>query len=312
VHFHFQLANHYFGGLYLVEDIVAPIIAGFRAMGHRVTTGIMPDLPPWPAVVLVLEYFGKDHIADDFLLWRSQPGPRHCVGLICTEDIDDRLVMQHPEYPNRRQNLLRVLPHFDFVWPLVPCDYGRYVPAERLSFLDFGYLEALRRDGHMAQQRDIDVLLYGSVNERRRKVMDELKRRGLTVAATRGVLPDYMRDGLIGRAKVVLDIKRGDDVKYTSPSRICTALHMGATVVSECFDTSRLGWLYEYTEASAFDEIADRCEAVARAPDCLARGLDARERFKVGTSMLANLRSGMDLPIFKELSVVTGEGTKNV
>ncbi len=311
MHFHLQLANHYFGGLYLIEDIVTPIVWGLRALGHRVTMGIFPNLPERPSVVLALEFFNRDNVTDDYLRWRAETGSRFCMGLICTEDIDDKLVMEKPEHPHRRQNLIRVLPHFDFVWPLVPCDYGRYVEADRLSFLDFGYIEALRRDVP-AGPRDIDVLLYGSVNDRRRKVIDELKRRGLTVAATRGWLPDYMRDALIGRAKVVLDLKRGDEVKYTSPSRICTALHMGATVISERFDVSRLGRLYEYTEACGFEEIIDRCEAVVRAPDCLARGLDARERFKAGTSMTGNLRSAMDLPIFRELTEAAGESWEHV
>ncbi|HTP84218.1 MAG TPA: hypothetical protein VMQ11_14805 [Alphaproteobacteria bacterium] len=306
MHFHFQLANHYFGGLYLIEDIVTPVVWGLRARGHRVTMGFLPELPPWPSVVLVMEYFELDHVTDAFLQWRNDPAERKCVGVLCTEDISDKLVMDHPDYPGRRRNLLRVLPHCDFVWPIVPSDYAAHVPPERLAFLDFGYVHALRRDGLPAGERDIDVLLYGSVNERRSRVLEGLRKKGLKVAATRGLLPDYMRDNLIGRAKVVLDVKRADDVKYTSPSRICTALQMGATLVSERFDTSRLGSLYRYTEACAFEEIVERCWALAQAPDCLERGLAARERFRQDTSMADNLGRAMNLPIFAELAAATG------
>jgi len=306
MHFHFQLANHYFGGLYLIEDIVTPVVWGLRARGHRVTMGFLPDLPAWPSVAVLLEFFNKDDIVDGFLQWKSEPGERKCVGLICTEDIQDKLVMEKPEHPGRRRNLLRILPHCDFVWPIVPSDYAAHVPPERLAFLDFGYVHALRRDGLPAGERDIDVLLYGSVNERRSRVLEGLRKKGLKVAATRGLLPDYMRDNLIGRAKVVLDVRRADDVKYTSPSRICTALQMGATLVSERFDTSRLGSLYRYTEACAFEEIVERCWALAQAPDCLERGLAARERFRQDTSMADNLGRAMNLPIFAELAAATG------
>jgi hypothetical protein len=306
MHFHFQLANQYFGGLYLIEDLVTPIVWGLRAAGHRVTMNFLPDLPPRPSIILVFEFFERDDHTDSFLAWKREVGPRAVVGLICPEDLDDKLVMERPDYPNRRRNLLRVLPQVDFVWPVVPSSYDAHVAPERLSFLDYGYVEALRRDGLPAAGRDVDVLLYGSLNDRRRAVLDELGRRGLKVAATRGLLPDYIRDSLIGRAKVVLDLKRADDVTYTSPSRICTALQMGATLVSEKFDTSRLGALYEYTEACTFDEVADRCTALARAPDCIERGLAARERFKAGTSMVENLRRAMDLPIFRELAAEAG------
>lgn len=301
MHFHFQLANHYFAGLYMIEDIVMPIVLGLREKGHRVTMGILPDLPLWPSVVVMLEFFHRDNITDDFLGWLKGPG-RKCIGMVCTEDIDDKLVMERAEHPNRRRNMLRVLPHCDFVWPIVPSDYDAHVKPERLAFLDYGYVEALRRDGLPAAERDIDVLLYGSINPRRQAVLDALRERGLNATASRGLLPDYMRDNLIGRSKVVLDMKRGDDVRFTSPSRICTAVQMGATLVSERFDTSRLGNLYTYTQACVYDEIVERCAALARSPDCLAIGLEARERFKREAPMADTLDRAMALPVFEELA----------
>lgn len=305
-HFHFQLANHYYGGLYMIDDIVSPVVAGLRAQGHRVTMDFLPDLPTWPSVIVLLEFFYQDHIVDSFLQWKTAPDARKCLGLICTEDIHDKLVMEHPDHIGRDRNLLRVLPHCDFVWPMVPSDYDKHVPADRLAFLDFGYVETLRRDGLPSEQRDIDVLLYGSINDRRRSVLEKLKARGLTVAATRGMLPDYMRDSLIARSRVVLDIRRGDDVKFTSPTRICAALQMGATVVSEKFDTSRLSFLYPYTQAAPFEDIVETTMEVVRRADCLEIGLAARERFARDTSMAANLARAMELPIFQELAMTGG------
>lgn len=303
MHFHFQLANHYYGGLSQIEDIVTPVVWGLRALGHRVTMGILPQLPNWPSVVLLLEYFAYEPAINSFLAWRSDTSlPRSCVGLICTEDLDDALVMNNPEHPGRRENLLRAFPYCDFVWPIVPSGYDAYVNAERLAFLDYGYIDALRLEGWPAAQRDIDVLFYGSINERRRAVMEGLTARGLNVAATRGALPSYIARNLMGRAKLVLDMKRADPVIYTSPSRICAALQQGATVVSELFDTSRLRFLYDYTEACEFGDIVERCVDLARSPDVVERGLAARERFSRGTSMVENLRRAMALPIFAELA----------
>ncbi len=303
MHFHFQLANHYYGGLSQIEDIVTPVVWGLRSLGHRVTLGILPDLPSWPSVVLLLEYFAYEPAINSFLAWRMEASrPRSCIGLICTEDLDDTLVMDNPAHPGRRENLLRALPYCDFVWPIVPSGYDAHVPAERLAFLDYGYIEALRLEGWPAARRDIDVLFYGSINERRRVVMEALTARGLHVAATRGALPSYIARNLMGRAKIVLDMKRAEEVIYTSPSRICAAVQQGATVVSELFDTSRLRFLYDYTEACRFDEIVERCVTLARSADVVERGLAARERFKRETSMTENLRLAMSLPIFDELA----------
>lgn len=306
MHFHFQLANHYYGGLYMIDDIVSPVVAGLRAQGHRVTMDFLPDLPTWPSVIVLLEFFYQDHIVDPFLQWKTAPDARKCLGLICTEDIHDKLVMEHPDHIGRDRNLLRVLPHCDFVWPMVPSDYAKHVSPERLAFLDFGYVEALRRDGLPPRQRDIDVLLYGSVNDRRRSVLEKLKARGLTVAATRGMLPDYMRDSLIARSRLVLDMRRGDDVKFASPTRICAALQMGATIVSEKFDTGRLDFLYAYTHAAPFEDLVETAAKIARHPDCIELGLDARERFSRETSMVRNLGRAMELPVFSELAAAAG------
>lgn len=299
MHFHIQLANHYFAGVYRIGDIVAPIVWGLRELGHRVTSGILPDLPEWPSALLLVEFFERDSLVNEVLEWKLKPGLRRCLGLICTEDIDDALVMDDPRFPNRRRNLLRILPHCDFVWPIVPSRYDRHVSGDRLAFVDYGYVEALRSDPASIGGKDIDVLFYASMNERRQKLRERLEERGLSVAATRGYLPNYITHNLIGRSRLVLDMKRGDDVIYTSPSRICAALQLGATVVSELFDTSRLGALYRYTEACEFAELEARCMTVARSPDVAERGLAARERFKRETSMAENMRRAMDLPIFR-------------
>lgn len=301
MHFHFQLANHYFAGVYRIGDIVSPVMWGLRELGHRITTGILPYLPEWPSAVVLVEFFERDGSVDEVLGWKLAPGARRCLGLICTEDIDDALVMDHPDFPNRRRNLLRILPHCDFVWPIVPSRYDRYVAPERLSFVDYGYVEALRRDPEPVGGKDVDVLFYASMNERRARMAEALRQRGLRIAATRGYLPNYVTHNLIGRSRLVLDMKRGDDVIYTSPSRICAALQLGAPVVSELFDTSRLGALYRYTEACGLDEIEERCAQLAASPDVAERGRAARERFKAETSMARNLSRAMELPVFREL-----------
>jgi hypothetical protein len=67
-----------------------------------------------------------------------------------------------------------------------------------------GYVKELERI-KPAEVQDIDVLFYGSLNERRKKILDELKARGLNVVHLFGVYGEE-RDSYIARAKVVLNI----------------------------------------------------------------------------------------------------------
>ena len=56
-----------------------------------------------------------------------------------------------------------------------------------------------------APVQDIDVLFYGSTNQRRLQILDELEATGLNVQAVFGVYGTE-RDALIARAKVVLNL----------------------------------------------------------------------------------------------------------
>lgn len=67
--------------------------------------------------------------------------------------------------------------------------------------------------GHVAEHeriandvvKDIDVLFYGSLNDRRHKILDELESRGLRVVVSTN-LYGSARDSLVARAKVVLNV----------------------------------------------------------------------------------------------------------
>jgi hypothetical protein len=76
-------------------------------------------------------------------------------------------------------------------------------PAD-ITHVPIGYVPELSRIPKEAVQ-DIDVLFYGSINERRARILQELENRGLKVQASFGVY-GAERDALIARAKVVLNL----------------------------------------------------------------------------------------------------------
>ncbi|MCB8877473.1 glycosyltransferase [Acidisoma silvae] len=62
-------------------------------------------------------------------------------------------------------------------------------------------------------EKDIDVLFYGSFNERREKIMDGLRKRGLAVGAVFNVFSTDL-DSLIARSKVVINIHYYDNGRF--------------------------------------------------------------------------------------------------
>ena len=72
-----------------------------------------------------------------------------------------------------------------------------------VSHVPIGFVPELERIPP-AEEEDIDVLFYGSMNPRRAKVLDELHARGLRVVHLFGVY-GKARDAAIARAKVVLN-----------------------------------------------------------------------------------------------------------
>lgn len=297
--FHFLLTNHFRYGCFRIEDICVPIATGLGELGHTVTYGFDDDVPPWPAVNLLVENFNNPAVVDQ--MERLKAGKqRYCFGLVGHEDIADTGMFDNPSFPNRRRNLERALMLVDFGWTIVPCDYGALPGGERVRFLEYGYAPGLRTDSSLP--RDIDVLFYGELGDRRLPLFNALMSRGLKVEASFGLLPAFFAQDLIDRAKIVADIGRTDGLRFLTPTRICAALQRGATVMSEQIDRSPLAKLYRYTAPVTLGDFVETAVVVVQSGRAPEIGLKAREIFAIETSMAANLLRAMDLPVFTELA----------
>lgn len=94
------------------------------------------------------------------------------------------------------------------------------------GLLRVGYNSGLTRIAH-APVKDIDVLFYGSLNERRRDLLRALQNAGLNVANLFGVY-GAERDAIIARSKIVINIHHFDAqvfeivrVSYLLANRVC-------------------------------------------------------------------------------------------
>jgi len=99
---------------------------------------------------------------------------------------------------------------------------------------EVGYVPELSCIEQLSEQdKDIDVLFYGSINERRQAIIDQLKARGLNVVAAFGVY-GLRRDRLIARAKVVLNV-------HYYESKVLEVIRLSYLLANRCFVVSEKG-----------------------------------------------------------------------
>ncbi len=148
----------------------------------------------------------------------------------------------------------------------------------RPAHLPVGYVPELSRIAPAAE--DIDVLFYGSVNERRKAVLEELARRGARVQAAFGVYGEE-RDRLIARSRIVLNL-HFYDAKVFEVVRVSYLLANRRCVVSErgC----------DPAEERAFEDgvaFAGYRDLVSMCLDLLARPEERRRLAEAGFAAMA-------------------------
>jgi hypothetical protein len=98
------------------------------------------------------------------------------------------------------------------------------------KFVPPGYVPELERIPQ-SQDKNIDVLFYGSANERRTKLLDALRKQGLNVHGPDASYEE--RDALIARSKVVLNMHHYENPGLFEATRVSYLLANGVCVVSE-------------------------------------------------------------------------------
>ncbi len=125
------------------------------------------------------------------------------------------------------------------------------------TLCEIGYESALTRIVDTDKQ-DIDILFYGSINGRRRRVLDELKVRGLNVVELFGTYGDE-RDAHIARAKIVLNV-HFYEAKVFELVRVSYLLANSKFVITERSSDSQSSVPYRGGIVEcAYEELVDQC-----------------------------------------------------
>jgi hypothetical protein len=109
-------------------------------------------------------------------------------------------------------------------------------------------------------EQDIDVLFYGTVNERRGTILRGLEAAGLKVTVICGTFGPA-RDAVIARAKIVLNI-HSYDTKIFEIVRVSYLLANAKAVVSE--SSSDMGELANAVAVFPYEELVAGCVALVR------------------------------------------------
>ena len=105
----------------------------------------------------------------------------------------------------------------------------------KIMFAPIGIMPSLRQIP-INLNKDIDVLFYGSVNSRRKYILDLLKGNGINIHVAFGVYGPQ-RDELISRSKIVLNL-HFYDTSILEMVRLSYLFFNSKAVVSECYDNS--------------------------------------------------------------------------
>jgi SAM-dependent methyltransferase len=135
--------------------------------------------------------------------------------------------------------------------------------ARSVRHVPLGYVPELVRIAPAAE--DIDVLFYGSLNPRRRQILDALTARGLKVTVLFGSYGEE-RDRAIARAKLVLSV-HFYPAKIFEVVRAAYLLTNSKAVVAECDDGTSLDPdLREALCSVPYDGLVEACVRLAADP----------------------------------------------
>jgi hypothetical protein len=159
------------------------------------------------------------------------------------------------------------------IWDYSPLNLARWNQVTCLeppALVELGYAPELQRIPSASVQ-DIDVLFYGSLNERRSKILRELDVAGVKVHYSFGVY-GAQRDRLIGRAKIVLNL-HAYPTELFEIVRVSYLLANAKAVVTET--SPDLGSLADAVAACPYDELVKGCITLLE-DEAERRALEAR------------------------------------
>jgi hypothetical protein len=125
------------------------------------------------------------------------------------------------------------------------------------------YMDCIHNKNKLLQKKDIDVLFMGSMNERRKKIIHDLKDNGINVHVAPYNLWGQKRDNMLARSKIVLNIHFYENA-ILETTRLSYVLSLGeCIVVSEKSVDEELDTFYsQFVNFSSESTIVQDCKKI--------------------------------------------------
>ena len=211
-----------------------------QELGHEVTFGFN-NLEPTATNILI-----GCHLLDPSFITQIPPS----TIILNTEQIYGETDWNKPIFEWTK--------HFQ-IWDYSPKNIEKLnqMGIERTRLLRIGFQKELARLS-INKSKEVDVLFYGSVNERRKTVLDGLEARGIKVKVLFGVYGKE-RDEWIERSKVVLN-HHYYEAQIFEIVRVFYLLTNSVAVVGEVNKTTSIDSIYqEGISASKYEDLISDC-----------------------------------------------------
>lgn len=142
-----------------------------------------------------------------------------------------------PEYWRKRFRTFLIAQEMTrAVWHLAESQLTPFMEAtgnSNVFYLPHGYVDGFARVRHkLAQHKDIDAIFTGTLTDHRNTLIRDLAKRGINAVATKP-LSFVLREDLIARAKIGLNIRQTDSWQHPSNSRYHYHLSNDSLLLSE-------------------------------------------------------------------------------
>ncbi len=236
--FLFALYNHNEVGQRSLEDVIGIMGHQMRALGHKAEW--WPDKPFTflsrdTGINIVVEGFTPASI--EVMAKAHSEGARFVI--LATEEPSEKGFNQgtQREMVKRQQMFPDAARYAEGIICLVPGDhvtswYGQFAPS---AYSELGYAPTLVRPGDFTEP-DFEFGFYGSLTKRRLRILKRLAEATCKERAVK-IMADFKtqaeRDVQMRRARVIVQLRKFDDMGLVSSSRCNTALSLGRPVVAE-------------------------------------------------------------------------------
>lgn len=235
--FSFWLNNHSEMGQRSLEDVIGILGHQLRALGHQAIWDPKFDkfILPNDGINVIVEGFTAPVL--DCVIRAHDQGARFLI--LATEEPSLKGFNHgtQPEMVRRQQMFPHVAKFADAIFHLVPGQhvtdwYGQFAPTAQV---ELGYAPTIVRKPN-GLEPEYDFGFYGSMTKRRMRLLRRLARRSGRKKAVR-IVSDFTtqddRDKIMREAKVIVQIRKFEEMGLVSSSRCNTALCLGRPVIAE-------------------------------------------------------------------------------